>query len=53
MLADYDKIKDTLKSDAVKPVSGIGFVYPGMLQPRGPTKAEPAIAPPAPKPSEP
>ena len=53
MLADYDKIKDTLKSDAVKPVSGIGFVYPGMLQPRGPAKAEPGIAPPAPKPSEP
>ena len=36
MLADYAKIQETLKSDAVKPVGGIGFVLPGMLQPRPP-----------------
>jgi transitional endoplasmic reticulum ATPase len=39
MLTDYAKIQETLKSDAVKPVGGIGFVLPGMLQPRGPGKA--------------
>jgi transitional endoplasmic reticulum ATPase len=38
MLADYAKIQDTLKSDAVRPIGGIGFVLPGMLQPRGPDK---------------
>jgi transitional endoplasmic reticulum ATPase len=55
MLADYERIKDTLKSDAVKPVGGIGFVTPGMLQPRSPTKGEPgkSDAPKPPKPSEP
>jgi transitional endoplasmic reticulum ATPase len=40
MLADYAKIQDTLKSDAVRPVGGIGFVLPGMLQPRGPGKSD-------------
>ncbi len=35
MLTDYQKIRETLKSDAVKPVGGIGFVLPGMLRPRG------------------
>ena len=40
MLSDYERIKDTLKSDAVKPVGGIGFVSPGMLQPRNPTKGD-------------
>ncbi len=34
MLNDYAKIQETLKSDAVRPVGGIGFVLPGMLQPR-------------------
>jgi transitional endoplasmic reticulum ATPase len=34
MLADYEKIQDTLKSDAVRPVGGIGFVLPGMLRPK-------------------
>jgi transitional endoplasmic reticulum ATPase len=34
MLTDYAKIRETLKSDAVRPVGGIGFVLPGMLQPR-------------------
>ncbi len=48
MLADYERIQDTLKSDAVRPTGGIGFVMPGMLQPRAPAKGAPA----APKPSE-
>jgi transitional endoplasmic reticulum ATPase len=39
MLSDYARIQDTLKSDAVRPVGGIGFVLPGMLQPR-PGKAD-------------
>jgi transitional endoplasmic reticulum ATPase len=36
MLNDYAEIERTLKSDAVRPVGGIGFVFPGMLQPRAP-----------------
>ena len=43
--------EDTLKADAVRPTGGIGFVMPGMLQPRSPTKGAPA-APPV-KPVEP
>ena len=39
MLADYEQIQKTLKSDAVRPVGGIGFVLPGMLQPRAPKPA--------------
>ena len=42
MLADYERIQDTLKSDAVRPTGGIGFVSPGMLQPRAPAKGAPA-----------
>ncbi|HYI43280.1 MAG TPA: AAA family ATPase, partial [Sphingomicrobium sp.] len=34
MLEEYDKIRDTLKSDAVRPLGGIGFVLPGMLRSR-------------------
>jgi transitional endoplasmic reticulum ATPase len=49
MLAEYERIQDTLKADAVRPTGGIGFVSPGMLQPRGTGKG----APPVPKPSEP
>ena len=51
MLTDYARIQETLKSDAVKPVGGIGFVLPGMLRPRGPGKpgsggdGEPPAAP--------
>jgi transitional endoplasmic reticulum ATPase len=41
MLADYAKIQETLKSDAVKPVGGIGFVLPGMLTPKVSGKSEP------------
>jgi transitional endoplasmic reticulum ATPase len=33
MLGEYDRIQETLKSDAVRP-TGIGFVMPGMLRPR-------------------
>jgi transitional endoplasmic reticulum ATPase len=36
MLNDYAEIERTLKSDAVRPMGGIGFVLPGMLQPRPP-----------------
>ena len=49
MLTDYERIQDTLKSDAVRPLGGIGFVTPGMLRPRDAVKG----APPVPKPSEP
>src|SRR5687768_10586607 len=49
MLADYARIQDTLKSDAVRPTGGIGFVLPGMLRPRntekGPGSGEPPAAP--------
>lgn len=34
MLEEYERIQQTLKSEAVRP-SGIGFVLPGMLRPRG------------------
>ena len=35
MLTEYERIQDTLKSDAVRPDrGGIGFVSPGMLPPR-------------------
>ena len=34
MLEEYDRIRETLKSDAVRPMGGIGFVLPGMLRPR-------------------
>jgi transitional endoplasmic reticulum ATPase len=34
MLEEYSRIQETLKSDAVRPMSGIGFVLPGMLRPR-------------------
>ncbi len=34
MLEEYDRIQETLKSEAVRPLSGIGFVLPGMLKPK-------------------
>jgi len=40
MLEEYDRIQQTLKSDAVRP-TGIGFVLPGMLRSRGEKGAEP------------
>jgi transitional endoplasmic reticulum ATPase len=38
MLEEYDRIQETLKSEAVRPLSGIGFVLPGMLKPKNPDK---------------
>jgi transitional endoplasmic reticulum ATPase len=39
MLTEYERIQDTLKSDAVRPDrGGIGFVTPGMLQSRRESK---------------
>src|SRR6476469_5044372 len=40
MLEEYNRIQDTLKSDAVRPLGGIGFVLPGMLRPRPGGKEE-------------
>ncbi|HEX6218845.1 MAG TPA: CDC48 family AAA ATPase, partial [Sphingomicrobium sp.] len=34
MLEEYARIQKTLKSDAVRPGGGIGYVLPGMLRPR-------------------
>ena len=34
MLEEYEQIQDTLKSEATRPLGGIGFVLPGMLRPR-------------------
>jgi len=34
MLEEYQSIQDTLKSEATRPLGGIGFVLPGMLRPR-------------------
>ena len=34
MLDEYSRIQETLKSDAVRPMGGIGFVLPGMLHSR-------------------
>ena len=34
MLDEYESIQDTLKSEATRPLGGIGFVLPGMLRPR-------------------
>jgi transitional endoplasmic reticulum ATPase len=40
MIEEYQQIQNTLKSDAVRPLGGIGFVLPGMLHPRGPEKKD-------------
>ena len=34
MLEEYDRIQETLKSEATRPMGGIGFVLPGMLRPK-------------------
>src|SRR5690242_17385180 len=34
MLEEYAQIQETLKSDATRPLGGIGFVLPGMLHPK-------------------
>jgi transitional endoplasmic reticulum ATPase len=39
MLEEYDRIQETLKSEATRPMGGIGFVLPGMLHPREGGKA--------------
>jgi transitional endoplasmic reticulum ATPase len=40
MLEEYERIQDTLKSEATRPLGGIGFVLPGMLHPRAGGKEE-------------
>ena len=40
MLTDYERIQDTLKSDAVRPLGGIGFVLPGMLRSKNADKSD-------------
>ena len=39
MLEEYDRIQETLKSEATRPLGGIGFVLPGMLRPKPGRKA--------------
>src|SRR6478672_6544250 len=34
MLEEYQRIQETLKSEATRPMGGIGFVLPGMLRPK-------------------
>ncbi|MFL6760005.1 CDC48 family AAA ATPase [Sphingomonas sp.] len=34
MLEEYEQIEETLKSEATRPMGGIGFVLPGMLRPK-------------------
>ena len=34
MLEEYERIQETLKSEATRPMGGIGFVLPGMLHPK-------------------
>ncbi len=38
MLEEYQSIQETLKSEATRPMGGIGFVLPGMLQPESPAE---------------
>ena len=40
MLDEYAKIEDTLKSEATRPLGGVGFVLPGMLRSRKDDKKE-------------
>ena len=40
MLEEYERIQDTLKTEAVRPMGGIGFVLPGMLHPKSGGKEE-------------
>jgi len=39
MLDEYQQIQETLKSEATRPMGGIGFVLPGMLRPKPGGKA--------------
>ena len=40
MLEEYERIQETLKSEATRPLGGIGFVLPGMLRPKAGGKDE-------------
>src|SRR6059058_2774370 len=40
MLDEYEQIQATLKSEATRPLGGIGFVLPGMLRPKEGGKPE-------------
>ena len=40
MLEEYSRIQETLKSEATRPLGGIGFVLPGMLHPRAGGKSD-------------
>jgi transitional endoplasmic reticulum ATPase len=40
MLEEYERIQQTLKSEATRPLGGIGFVLPGMLRPKPGGKPE-------------
>lgn len=40
MLEEYDRIQETLKSEATRPMGGIGFVLPGMLRPKAGGKSD-------------
>jgi hypothetical protein len=51
MLEEYERIRHTLKSDAVRP-TGIGFVLPGMLRPRSETQPAPAPTQAGPQPRQ-
>ena len=35
MLEEYERIQETLKSEATRPMGGIGFVLPGHAAPEG------------------
>ncbi|HET8749989.1 MAG TPA: AAA family ATPase, partial [Sphingomicrobium sp.] len=39
MLEEYDRIQENLKTDATRPLGGIGFVLPGMLRPKNSEKS--------------
>ena len=51
MLEEYDRIQQTLKSDAVRP-TGIGFVLPGMLRSRGEKGEDPGTPGSMPQPQQ-
>ncbi len=40
MEKEYEKIQESLKQDAMSSTGGIGFISPGMLNPRGPKGAD-------------
>ena len=52
MLEEYERIQETLKSDAVRPLGGIGFVLPGMLRPRADGESRKLGRQPQPRPDD-